>query len=67
MELVVITNKNNITLQAEVYFEATRFRIARVITGNVRERHRAVGAMIMHGFGSNLVRNPEIWFGENQK
>ena len=63
MEPKEITN-----LQAEVYFEATRFllHVTSVNTGSVQVTHRAVGARTMHGFGTDLVRNPAIWLVESQ-
>ena len=32
-----------------------------VNTGSVQVTHRAVGATTMHGFGTDLVRNPAVW------
>ena len=39
--------------------------VTSVITGSVQVLHRAVGAGTMHGFGTDLVRNPTIWLVEN--
>ena len=38
-----------------------------VNTGSVQVTHRAVGARIMHGFGTDLVRNPAIWLVESRE
>ena len=53
-------------LQAEVYFEATRFCIARDKRQYFQVTHRAVGARTMHGFGTDLIRNPAIWLVESR-
>ena len=37
-----------------------------VNTGSVQVTHRAVGARTMHGFGTDLVRNPAIWLVESR-
>ena len=34
--------------------------VTSVNTGSVQVTHRAVGARTMHGFGTDLVRNPAI-------
>ena len=34
--------------------------VTSVNTGSVQVTHRAVGARIMHGFDTDLVRNPAI-------
>ena len=40
--------------------------VTNVNTGNVQVTHRAVGARTMHGFDTDLVRNPTIWLVESQ-
>ena len=40
--------------------------VTSVNTGSVQVTHRAVGARIMHGFGTDLVRNPAIWLVESR-
>ena len=35
-------------------------------TGSVQVTYRAVGARTMHGFGTDLVRNPAIWLVESR-
>ena len=37
-----------------------------VNTGSVQVTHCAVGARTMHGFGTDLVRNPAIWLVESR-
>ena len=37
-----------------------------VNTGSVQVTHRAVGVRTMHGFGTDLVRNPAIWLVEGR-
>ena len=50
-------------LQADVYFEATRFLYC---TWPAQYRKCAVGARTKHGFGTDLVRNPVIWLVESR-
>ena len=40
--------------------------VTSVNTGSVQVTHRAVGARTMHGFGTDLVRNPAIWLVESR-
>ena len=40
--------------------------VTSVNTGSVQVTHRAVGAWTMHGFGTDLVRNPAIWLVESR-
>ena len=40
--------------------------VTSVSTGSVQVTHRAVGARTMHGFGTDLVRNPAIWLVESR-
>ena len=40
--------------------------VTSVNTGSVQVTHRAVGARIMHGLGTNLVSNPDIWLVERR-
>ena len=40
--------------------------VTSVNTGSVQVTHCAVGARTMHGFGTDLVRNPAIWLVESQ-
>ena len=40
--------------------------VTSVNTGSVQVTHRAVGARTMHGFGTDLVRNPTIWLVERR-
>ena len=40
--------------------------VTSVNTGTVQVMHHAVGARTMHGFGTDLVRNPAIWFVESR-
>ena len=40
--------------------------VTSVNTGSVQVTHRAVGARIMHGFGTDLFRNPAIWLVESR-
>ena len=40
--------------------------VTSVNTGSVQVMHRAVGARTMHGFGTDLVRNPAIWLVESR-
>ena len=55
-------------MQAEIYFEATRFRIARNQRHyrSVQVMHRAVGVRTMHGFDTDLTRNPAIWLVQSR-
>ena len=41
-------------------------RVTSVNTGIVQVTHRAVGAKTMHGFGTDLDRNPAIWLVESR-
>ena len=40
--------------------------VTSVNTGSVQVTHRAVGARTMHGFATDLVRNPAIWLVESR-
>ena len=40
--------------------------VTSVNTESVQVTHRAVGARTMHGFGTDLVRNPAIWLVESR-
>ena len=40
--------------------------VTSVNTGSVQVTYRAVGARTMHGYGTDLVRNPAIWLVESR-
>ena len=55
-------NRPKFILKRQVFL----LHVTSVNTGSVQVTHRAVGARTMHGFGTDLVRNPAIWLVESR-
>ena len=68
MEPEEITNKEISMLKfiLKRYVFDFVLHVTSVNTGSVQFTHRAVGAGTMHGFGTDLVRNPTIWLVESR-
>ena len=58
MEPEKITNIKIYMLQFILKRHVSVLHVTRVITGSVQVTHRAIGARTMHGFGTDLVKNP---------
>ena len=61
MEPEEITNIEIYRLKFILKRDVFVLHVTSVNTGSVQVMHRAVGARTMHGFGTDLVRNPAVW------
>ena len=66
MEPGEITNIEIYSLKFILKRHVFVLHVTSVNTGSVHFTHRAVGARIMYGFGTDLVRNPAIWLVESR-
>ena len=66
MEPEEITNIEIYRLKFILKRHVFALHVTRVNTGSVQVTHRAVGARTMHGFGTELVRNPAIRLVESR-
>ena len=66
MELEEIANVEIYRLKFILKRHVFVLHVTSVNTGSVRVTHRAVGVRTMHGFGTDLVRNPGIWLVESR-
>ena len=66
MELEEITNIEIYRLKFILKRHVFVLHVTSVNTGSVQVTHRAVGARTMHGFATDLVRNPAIWLAESR-
>ena len=66
MEPEEITNIEIYRLKFILKRDVFVLHVTSVNTGSVQVMHRAVGARTMHGFGTDLVRNPAIWLVESR-
>ena len=66
MELEEIANIEMYRLKFILKRHVFVLHVTSINTRSVRVTHRAVGASTMHGFGTDLVRNPAIWLVESQ-
>ena len=66
MEPEEITNIEIYRLKFILKWHVFVLHVTSVNTGSVQVTHRAVGARTMHGFGTDLVRNPAIWLVESR-
>ena len=66
MEHEVITNIEIYRLKFILKRHVFVLHVTSVNTESVQVTPHAVGARTMHSFGTDLVRNPEIWLVENQ-
>ena len=65
MEPEEITNIEIYRLQFILKRHVFVLHVTSLITGSVQVTHHAVGARTMHGFGTDLVRNPIILLVES--
>ena len=66
MEPEEITNIEIYRPKFILKWHAFVLHVTSVNTGSVQVMHRAVGARIMHGFGTDLVRNSAIWLVDSR-
>ena len=66
MEPEEITNIEIYRLKFILKRHVLVLHVTSVNIGSVQVTHRAVGARTMHGFGTDLVRNPAIWLVESR-
>ena len=66
MEPEEITNIEICRLKFILKRDVFVLHVTSVNTRSVQVTHCAVGARIMHGFGTDLVRNPAIWLVESR-
>ena len=59
-ELEEITNIEIYRLKFILNRHVFVLHVTNINTGSVQVTHRAVGARTMHGFGTDLIRNPAI-------
>ena len=61
-----ITNIEIYRLKFILQWDVFVLHVTSVNTGSMEVTHRAVGARTMHGFGTDLVRNPAIWLVDSR-
>ena len=66
MEPEEITNIEIYRLKFILKQDVFVLQVTSVNTGSVQVTHHAVGTRTMHGFGTDLVRNPAIWLLERR-